>query len=201
MDSCVVFIDYHSAAAAADWRPADDWLLRSAARYWSYADDNAMYSARLESYWETNPDLGVWLGVQLSTTSTSHPSDFYWTPYWDERVMGVLRYLQRWEGYSFRLDLLGGFSRSRARPDRAYRILEKHEKVVYTEGIANTVVEEEEGTYVMEDKPTDWSVSWGVSGAYEKSLNTYFDLVIEGNVTALHDYIDHSFTAYLRLHF
>ena len=201
VDSAVKFIEYHSAAAAADWRPADDWLLRASARYWSYDDDNAMYTARFESYWETNPDLGLWLGVQLSTTSTSHPSDFYWTPYWDERAMGVLRYLQRWEGYSFRLDLLGGFSRSRARPDRAYRITEEVEKTVYTDGVANTVVEKKEGTYVMEDESTDWSVSWGVTGSYEKSLGTYFDLVVEGSVTALRDYIDHTFLAYLRLHF
>ena len=201
VDSAVKFIEYHSAAAAADWRPKDDWLLRAAARYWSYDDDNAMYSGRLESYWETNPDLGIWLGIQLSTTSTSHPCDFYWTPYWDERAMGVLRYLQRWEGYSFRLDLLGGFSRSRARPDRAYHITEKVEKTVYTDGVANTVTEDKEGTYVMEDESTDWSVSWGVTAAYEKSLGAYFDLVLEGSVTALRDYIDHTFMAYFRLHF
>ncbi len=201
VDSAVKFLAYHSAGAGADWRPADDWLMRAAARYWAYDDDNAMYSARFESYWETNPDLGVWLGVQCSTATTSEPCDFYWTPYWDERIMGVLRYLQHWEGYTFRLDLLGGFHRARGRPDRAYRITEKVEKVVYTEGVANTVVEEEEGTYIMEDQSSSWSVTWGVTCSYEKTLNNYFDLVLEGSVFALRDYIDHSIMAYLRLHF
>ena len=201
VDSAVKFIDYHSVSAAADWRPRDDWFLHANARYWSYDDDNAMYSGRFDSFWETNPDLGVWLGVQLSTVSTSEPCDFYWTPYWDERVMGVIRYLQRWEGYSFRLDILGGFSRSRGRPDRAYHIVEPVEKVVYVDGVANTVTETKEGTYVMEDQSTDWAVAWGVECAYERELNNYFDLILSGSVSALQDYIDHIFGAYLRLHF
>jgi hypothetical protein len=53
----------------------------------------------------------------------------------------------------------------------------------------------------MSDESSDWAVAWGVSGTFEQSLNTYFDLVIEGTVTALRDYIDHSFMAYLRLRF
>ena len=201
VDSAVKFLEYHGVGADASWRPDDSWLLRSSARYRSYEDDNAMFNGRFESYWETNPDLGVWLGVQLSTDTSSEPSDFYWTPYWDERARGVLRYMQRWEGYYLRLDMLGGFHRSRGRADRRYRTTEEVEKVVYTEGVANTVVEEKEGTYVMEDESSGWSTAWGVDGSFEKSLGNYFDLVIEGSVTALRDYIDHSFYAYLKLAF
>ena len=57
------------------------------------------------------------------------------------------------------------------------------------------------GTYVMEDASSGWSVAWGVNGTYERSLNPYFDLVLEGSITALRDYIDHTFTALLRLRF
>ena len=201
VQSAVKFIPYHSAAVGADWKPRDDWLLRTSARYWSYDDDNAMFAGRLESYWETNPDLGIWLGFQLSTDTASKPCDFYWTPYWDERAMGVIRYLQRWEGYSFRLDLLGGFHRARGRAPVRYQIDEEVEKTVYVEGVANTVTETREGTYILEDESSGWSVAWGVSGTYERSLNSYFDVILEGQVTALRDYIDHSFLAYLRLRF
>ena len=166
-----------------------------------FAEDISMFAGRFESYWETNPDLGIWLGFQLSTDTASKPCDFYWTPYWDERAMGVIRYLQRWEGYSFRLDLLGGFHRARGRPPVRYQIDEEVEKTVYVEGVANTVTETREGTYILEDESSGWSVAWGVSGTYERSLNSYFDVILEGQVTALRDYIDHSFLAYLRLRF
>ena len=201
VDSAVKFIPYHSAAAALGWRPEDDWLVQAAARYWSYDDDNAMYSGRLESFWETNPDLGIWLGLELSTVSTSEPCDYYWTPYWDQRIMGVLRYLQHWEGYSLRLDLLGGLHRASGRADRQYEVTEEVEKVVYTEGVANTVTEEKEGVYVMEDEDSSWELAWGFNATYERALTQYSDLIIEGTVTALRDYIDHSFLIYFRLHF
>lgn len=201
VDSAAKFIPYHSAAAGLAWRPQDDWLLSAFARYWSYDDDNAMYAGRLESFWETNPDLGLWLGVELSTVSTSEPCDYYWTPYWDQRIMGVLRYRQHWEGYTLRLDLLGGFHRSAGRDDRQYAVTEEVEKVVYTDGVANTVTEEKEGVYVMEDEDTSWDLAWGFTGAYERALGEYADLVLEGSVTALRDYIDHTFMVYFRLHF
>lgn len=201
VESAVKFIPYHSAAAALNWRPEDDWIVRSAARYWTYDDDNAMYSGRLESFWETNPDLGVWLGIDLSTVSTSDPCDYYWTPYWDKRAMGVIRYLQHWEGYSLRLDLLGGFHSADGRADRQYAITEEVEKTVYVDGVANTVNEKRDGVYVMEDKGSAWKPAWGFSGTYERALNHYADLVVEGSVTALRDYIDHAFMVYFRVHF
>ena len=201
VQSAVKFVPYHAVSFGADWKPGDDWLVRTFARYWSYDDDNAMFSGRFEAFHETNQDLGIWLGVQLSTDTTSDPCDYYWTPYWDERAMGVLRYAQRWEGYLFRIDLQGGFSRSRGRDGREYKTEEEVEKTVYVEGVANTVTETKEGTYIMEDGDSGWSVAWGVSGVYERSLNSYFDLVLEGSVTALRDYIDHVCTAYLRLRF
>ena len=201
VDSCVKFLPYHSVGATLDWRPEDDWFIRTAARYWSYYDDNAMYSGRLESFWETNPDLGIWLGLELSTVSTSEPSDYYWTPYWDQRIMGVIRYLQHWEGYTLRLDLLGGFHRASGRADRQYAVTEEVEKTVYVEGVANTVKEEKEGVYVMEDQDSSWELAWGFNATYERALTQYSDLIIEGSVTALRDYIDHSFLIYFRLHF
>ena len=201
VDSCVKFLPYHSVGAALDWRPEDDWFIRTAARYWSYYDDNAMYSGRLESFWETNPDLGIWLGLELSTVSTSEPSDFYWTPYWDQRIMGVIRYLQHWEGYTLRLALLGGFHRSAGRADRQYAVTEEVEKVVYVDGVANTVTEEKDGVYVMQDEDSSWELAWGFNATYERALTQYSDLIIEGSVTALRDYIDHSFLIYFRLHF
>ncbi|MBR1836586.1 MAG: hypothetical protein IJ783_04800, partial [Kiritimatiellae bacterium] len=192
--SAVKNIPYHSATASADWLPEDGWRVQAGARYWTYDDDNAMYSGSFASYWETNPDLGVWLGLQFSTTSTSDPCDFYWTPYWDQRAMGVLRYEQSWEGYAFRLDLLGGFSRTHGRDDRFFDTKETEEKVVYVDGVANTVTEEKDGTYAMEDADSGWALAWGVAAQWEKMIGRRSSVVASGSVTALHEYIDHAFS-------
>ena len=121
------------------------------------------------------------------------------TPYWDQRIMGILRYLQSWEGYSFRLDLLGGFSRSEARRARYLTTIETEDKDVMVDGVANTVTEEKTIKVPIEDQATDWSLAWGVNGQYEKALGDHTFLILTGSVTALHEYIDHSFTLTLRL--
>ena len=198
--SAVKNIESDAAGVTARWLPEDGWRIETGARYASYEDDNAFFSARLESFWETNPDLGVWLGLELSTASTSDPCDYYWTPYWDQRIMGVLRYFQRWEGYGFRLDLLGGFTRSRGRDPRYFDVAEPEEKTVYVDGQAQTVVEQKIVKPPLEDEDTAWELAWGVDAQYEKNLGEHAQLLMTGTITALHEYIDHNFTIALRLH-
>ena len=197
--SAVKNVKAHTVGASVNWKPEDSWEIASGARYASYSDDNAFYAANLDSFWETNPDLGVWLGLELSTASTSEPCDYYWTPYWDQRVMGVLRYLQNWEGYGFRLDLLGGFSRSQARRTRYLNTIETEDKDVMVDGVANTVTEEKVVRVPIDDEATGWSLAWGVDAQYEKMLGDHLFLILSGTVTALHEYIDHNFTLTLRL--
>ena len=114
------------------------------------------------------PDIGVWSGLDLSTVSSSDASDFYWTPYWDQRLLGVLRYLQAWQAYTFRFDLIGGLQREDARPLRRTE----------DEGLSGK---------------TDWELVCGASSTYNKRLGNYFDLFIDGSVMALREYIDHRF--------
>lgn len=157
-----------SVGAVARWKPSDTWHVNLRSQYWSYEDDNALFFVQGESFWEAMSDVGVWLGVDGSTISSSDPSDYYWTPYWDQRLMGVLRYLQVWQGYMFRFDLLAGLSREDARPLRREEDLELSSK-------------------------SDWDYAWGVSATYNKRLNAYTDIFLDANVMALRDYIDHRF--------
>ncbi|MBR4613953.1 MAG: hypothetical protein IKO40_14705, partial [Kiritimatiellae bacterium] len=137
----------------------------------------------------------------LSTVSTSEPHDFYWTPYWDQRALGVLRYTQNREGYHLSLSLLGGLHRDEARSDRLYETEVTREKTVMVDGQANTV--EETGTeyVVMETGAAGWHKIWGFSASYEKDLTPNFTLIMEGQVMALRDYIDHMALVYLRVNF
>lgn len=166
--SAVKKLDSDAVGVVARWKPSDTWHVSMRSQYWSYEDDNALFYIQGDSFWEMMADMGVWMGVDLSTISSSDPSDYYWTPYWDQRLMGVLRYQQVWQGYTYRLDFLGGFQREEGRPIRR---------------------EEDVGL----SGETDWELSWGVSSTYNKRVNSYFDIFVDGSVMALREYIDHRF--------
>jgi len=166
--SAVKKYDSDSAGAAVRWKPSDTWHVNLRSQYWSYEDDNALSLFQGESFWEVMSDVGVWLGVDLSNVSSSDPSDYYWTPYWDQRAMGVLRYLQAWQGYTFRLDLLAGLQREDARP------LRRTDDVELAGG-------------------ADWDYAWGINSTYNKRLCSYLDIFMDASVMTLRDYIDHRF--------
>ncbi|MDD4103177.1 MAG: polysaccharide deacetylase family protein, partial [Kiritimatiellae bacterium] len=157
-----------SVGAIARWKPSDRWHVSMRGQYWSYEDDNAMFLMQGDSFWEMMPDEGFWFGLDASTVSSSEASDFYWTPYWDQRVMAILRYLQVRQGYSFRLDMLIGLQREQGRMPRR----------------------EEE---VDLSTAADWEYAWGFSSAYNKRLYKHLDLFVDANVMALREYIDHRF--------
>ena len=199
--SAVKNVDYHGFTGNVKWRPEDAWEVEARVQYRTYSDDNAFYNGFLESMWQTSQDSGIWAGFQLSTVSTSEPHDFYWTPYWDQRVFGVLRYTQHRDGYHFTFSLLGGIHQDEARPERLYETEVKHEKTVMVDGVANTVEETGIEFVPMETSASGWHKIWGFSGTYEKNLTSRLTLNIEGEVVALRDYIDHSLLIYLRLSF
>ena len=201
VSSAVKNVDYHGVFAGMTWKPEDAWVVDSQVQYRTYSDDNAFYSGFFESMWETGADNDIWAGLQLSTYSTSHPHDFYWTPYWDERIAGVMRYTQQREGFNFRFDLLGGMSKSEARSNRYYETEVTEEKDVMVDGVANTVTETKTEFLPLEDGGAGWHAMWGFSGAYEKNLTSSLALIIEGQVMALRDYIDHTALIYLRFFF
>jgi tetratricopeptide (TPR) repeat protein len=185
-------VKYDSALVRAMWLPTDHWVIDTRAQYWTYEDGNAMFSAFGESLWEIAPTMGIWGGAQLSTVSTSEGCDFYWTPYWDQRAMGVLRYHQAWEGFAMDFDFLGGWARTEGRGSKLFEAEEEEEKDVMVDGIANTV-KETKTVYVPRDDPgSGWHLSWGFAGKLEKHLNSILSLGLEGNVVALREYIDHA---------
>ena len=199
--SAVKNVDYHGFTGNVKWKPEDAWTVEAQVRYRTYSDDNAFYNAYLESMWQTSPDGGIWAGLQLATVSTSEPTDFYWTPYWDQRVLGVLRYAQHREGYHFTFDLLCGIHQEESRPARRYEMEVTREKTVMIDGVANTVEETATDYYLMEPGGSGWHKIWGFGGAYGRNLTSMLTINIEGQVMALRDYIDHSVLLYLRLRF
>ncbi len=202
VSSAVKPIYYDSIGTLANWKPQDSWLVDARGQYWTYKDDNSMFSLAADTFWETNPDLGVWFGLEGSVYNMSDPCDYYWCPFNEQRICGVMRFMQQWEGYSFRLDLLAGMSCAKGRGERIYKNdVIVTEEVTHEDGTITKEKKKADGYYTLIDGASSWRRCWGVSGSYEKALTSKLSLILTADVVSLRDYIDHSVSATLRLAF
>ena len=187
--SAVKDVTYDSLALTAEWLPSDYWRLSGRTQYWSYSDDNAMYFMNLESLWSSESMPAIWYGLRFSTTTTSDPSDFYWTPYWDKRLLGVLRYETGSDKLRFRADLFGGFSKSDGRGGFALND-ENYRSTNESYRFRNVY-----------DQDTDWEAIWGFGGLYSYNLTDWLTVSLECDILAMRSYIDHMVLLYLLSHF
>lgn len=201
VSSAVKNIVYESVGTAMTWKPEDSWTITAGGRYWSYDDSNAMFHANAQSLWEIGSNSGVWGGIRYSTTTASNPCDFYWTPYWDRKIMGVLRYEKMHEGYALGVDIMAGMQGESGRADRAYEQPVTKEREVLVDGVANTVRETTTEFVIAEDANTGWHRSWGVSARLERQLSGSVSLALEGEMAANREFLDHFVTGYLKVSF
>lgn len=176
VQTAVKFLTYNSIGGVMEWRPVDILTFNTKAQYWSYYDDNALYNMVGSGLMEVLPDQGVYAGLEGYVISASHACDYYWTPYWDQRISGLLRYQRDHQGYNFFLDFLVGFQREDGRSLRRKQ----------DNGLASA---------------TEWGYMWGFRGKYNQKLTDVFSLGIEANVAALKEYIDHQLVISLNLQF
>ena len=182
-------VTYDSLALTAAWLPSDYWKLSGRTQYWTYRDDNAMYFLNLESLWSSESMPTVWYGLRFNTTTTSDPSDFYWTPYWDKRVLGVLRYETDSDKTRFRADIFGGLSKSDGRGGFALND-ENYRSTNESYRFRNVY-----------DQDTDWEAIWGFGGLYSYDLTDWLTVSVEFDIMAMRSYIDHMVLLYLLSHF
>jgi len=187
--SAVKDVTYDSLALTATWLPYDYWKLSGRTQYWTYSDDNAMYFMNLESLWSSESMPTVWYGLRFSTTTTSDASDFYWTPYWDKRLLGVLRYETDSDKMRFRADFLGGFSKSDGRGGFALN----------DENYSSS--DDESSFKNVSDRDTDWEAIWGFAGLYSYDITDWLTVSVEYDILAMRSYIDHMVLLYLLTHF
>jgi hypothetical protein len=187
--SAVKDVTYDSLALTAAWLPSDYWKLSGRTQYWTYRDDNAMYFMNLESLWSSESMPTIWYGLRFSTTTTSDPSDFYWTPYWDKRALGVLRYETGSDKLRFRADIFGGFSKSDGRG--GFALDDKNiESTDNTSSFKN-----------FYDLDTDWEAIWGFGGLYSYDITDWLTVSVEYDILAMRSYIDHMVLLYFLGHF
>ena len=192
--SAVKAVTYNSLALTAEWLPSDYWKLSGRTQYWSYRDDNAMYFMNLESLWSSESMPSVWYGLRFNTTTTSEASDFYWTPYWDKRLLGVLRYETDSDKMRFRADIYGGFSKSDGRGGFAL------DESKYLSG-PDDFPSGDPAFKNVYDLDTKWKAIWGFGGLYSYDITDWMTVSLEYDILAMRSYIDHMVLLYLLCHF
>ena len=176
VDSAAKLITYDSVGGEMEWNPLDFFTMNTKAQYWSYSDNNALFNIRTSGLFDIVPDIGVKGGMEVYTITSSHACDYYWTPYWDQRATGILRYQRSYQGYDFFLDFMMGLQREDGRPLRRKQ----------DDGLSSA---------------SDWGYIWGFRGKYDHRINDTFSVGIEGTVTALREYVDHQLVMSLTAEF
>ncbi len=166
VQSAVKFITSDSIGGEMDLRPFDLIYVTTKGQYWSYSDDNALFSMQASALVDVLPDMGVLAGVEAYTVSSSRACDYYWTPFWDQRVTALLRYKRLHKGYDFSLDFDVGLQREDGRPLRR---------------------KQDDGLSAA----SDWGYIWGFGCRYYQDISEIWSVGVEGDVTALREYVDH----------
>ena len=156
-------LEYDSIGFNSRWMISDQWYMGLTGQYWIYDDDNSLGYAQLDSFWEIDKDLHLWVGAEGMVTSAAQKNSYYWTPYWDTRINMVLRYREDYPGYFFNFDAIVGFQREDARPNDELSGGQK------------------------------WEPGVGFAGSYQRRIWNSFDWFIDARTMFLHSYIDHSF--------
>ncbi len=183
-------ISYDAFALDTRWLISDEWEVGCNARYWNYDDDNAMVFLGGDTFWLMFARQGIWGGLEISTHSADDASDYYWTPYWDNRFAGVLRFKRAYEGYFFQFDARLGWQNEKGRPeDRlAYRQLKAQ-------------ADADGNWYPGEDPDVDRDMFVGIGCTYRQRWIDELEGFASLNVNFLRDYSEHTFTLGLQANF
>ena len=183
-------IDYDAFALNALWKVNDGWDLAGNARYWSYSDKNAMVHLLGSSFWQLFERQGIWGGVEASVHTMDDKSDFYWSPYWDKRLSGILRLRRAYLDYFFQFDVRLGIQSEDARPEdeNLYHNLKAR-------------ADDDGNWYPGPDPKADWDLYGGLGGTYRQRLWRHLDLIGNLSVNFLRDYSEHDFTLGLQYNF
>jgi len=106
----------HAFTIRADWQPLDPWRLSVVGRY-AYTDDtNSLVQARLSSLWTLDTRRTLAAGFEAAIATADEPSDRYWAPYWEQRLLGLLRLVREYPRFSASAEARLGMVREEGRP-------------------------------------------------------------------------------------
>ncbi len=166
-------ITYDSLTAKSIWRAKDWWHISGVAYFSEYEDNNAYLHADLENFWRLSMKQDLWLGFHNSLDTMDMHSDFYWSPYWDQRHYFILRLRRSYPNYFGMIRVNMGWQKSDTRPLTADEI--------------NALTARGETEFGEE---SDWKPLIGIGGSITRKWDSGWELSCEASVNSLANYTE-----------
>ncbi|MBU1694360.1 MAG: hypothetical protein KKC51_10410, partial [Verrucomicrobia bacterium] len=80
-------------------------------------DDNSLLRLVAENFWRISDRYDIWLGLQNALVTTDLESDLYWTPYWDQRHLLIVRLRRSYPNYYGMVRVNVGLQKAKGRPE------------------------------------------------------------------------------------
>lgn len=171
------------------WRFRDGWHIQADTQFQYYEDRNSLLHLELENLWRLSIEQDIWLGLHNSVTTMDRDSEFYWSPYWNERHYVFLRLRRAYPNYFAMLMGQIGIEREQVRDKQ---LEEFRSAQVRGETI---------GFFPGLNPERGWSTLVGATASVTRTWKSGWELSTEFTVRALREYIEHSVSASLLYRF
>lgn len=182
-------LEYNGFALRAIWRIKDWWHASTFGAFSLFDDDNSHLHANVENLWRMSSRYNVWLGLHDSVDTVDRDSDFYWTPYWDQRHYLVLRLSQSYPYYTGSVRFHIGLQKEKARQEDldAYNTAK--------------AAAEGKGWYPGSNPQQGWNSLLGLGVTLSRRWQSGWEFNGEFVVNAIRDYTEHTITGRLMYQF
>lgn len=173
MPSARAIIEYDGATLGAVWRVRDWWNATGQGVYRIMDDDNSLLRLMAENFWRISQRYDIWVGLQNSLVTTDVDSDLYWTPYWDQRHVAVIRVRRTFPNYYGMVRVNVGAQKAKGRPAdiELYR--------------SRKAVGELQGWYPGEGPDEDWHQVVGVGASVVRRWANGWEIKGETSINAI----------------
>lgn len=176
-------------SARADWQPRDRWSLSFYGRFSYTEDTNTLLHARLLSLWTLDARRAFSAGFEADIATADEKTDRYWTPYWEQRLLGLLRLVRQYPRFSASAEARLGMAREKGRPaelERWRAIAARGQKLGFDPG----------------DPPgMDWTPAAGLGLSYNRRWGDRWEWSLTGQCAFFGEYSEYTLETRLLLLF
>ncbi len=188
-------ISYDLGGLSVAYRAEDWWDLTGSGQYSFYEDDNSALQLNGRTMWLVAERQNIYLGAEAAFITVNQASDYYWSPYWEQRYYLVARIVTARPNFSASAEAKLGEVHDKARPADmdAYNTL-----VAQATPPAQS---QNQAWYPGPNPQQGWSPSVGLSGTLRRRWGLHWEIYGDASITFLNDYSEHNLDAGAIYHF
>lgn len=182
-------IDTDAVALNALWRARDWWEIAAYGRYTYFSETNAMLHLLGSTMWLVGEQQNIYAGFVYELTTMDEESEYYWSPYWEERYYFALRTSRNYPLFYASAEAKIGMARDKARPED-----EEDWNALKVQGDA-------EGWYPGDEPGSDWEPSVGLGGSLRRMIGKHLEIEALASCSFYSEYSEYTLNASMLYHF